>query len=325
MAPMKQEDKKQLAEESKSLIEENARLKFEIAEVRGFLDAVIEHIPEAIAIIDGLDLTIRMVSKCACGLLGHSKEKLEGITCEEYSKIHDFVSADGAPISCEQLPLVRSTLKGEIITDEESVLRKPDGKDLNLLCNSGPILDRHGNTIAGIIVWRNITEHRRAEEELRVKNITARKDMEQELEAKSYRLKEVNSALRTLLRQRDEDRKELEEALLSNIENLILPYVKRLKSSLLSTSQASLLEILESHLKELTSKFGKTLALEYRVLTPTEMRVAALVREGKTSKEIADLLCVSEKTASFHRNNIRSKLGLRGTGANLRSHLLSLV
>jgi DNA-binding NarL/FixJ family response regulator len=98
-----------------------------------------------------------------------------------------------------------------------------------------------------------------------------------------------------------------------------------MKHSTLSISQASLLEILESHLKELTSKFGKTLALEYRVLTPTEMRVAALVRDGKTSKEIAELLCISEKTASFHRNNIRTKLGLRGMGANLRSHLLTLT
>ena len=73
--------------------------------------------------------------------------------------------------------------------------------------------------------------------------------MEQELEAKSYRLQEVNSALKTLLRQRDEDRKELEEAPLTNIENLIVPYIKRLKSGPLSTAQASLLEILETHLK----------------------------------------------------------------------------
>jgi len=314
-----------LVEEYKSLIEENARLKSEIAEARGFLEAVVEHIPEAIAIVDGRDLTIRMVSKCGRELLGQPYEKFEGIPYQEYTKIHDFLTAEGDLTPCEQLPLIRATLKGEIITNEESVLRTPEGKMVNLLCNSGPIFDRHGNLIAGIIVWRDITEHKRAEEELRLENITARKDMEHEIEAKSYRLKEVNYALKALLRQRDEDRKELEEALLTNIENLILPYIKRLKSSALSSSQASLLEILESHLKELTSKFGKTLALEYRVLTPTEMRVAALVRDGKTSKEIADLLCVSEKTASFHRNNIRTKLGLRGTGANLRSHLLSLA
>jgi len=156
-------------------------------------------------------------------------------------------------------------------------------------------------------------------------DITGRKLMKKQLEEKSNRLQEVNAALKALLRHRDEDRKDLEEALLTNIENLILPYLKRMKTGALDSTQAALLEILESHLSELTSQFGRTLALQYRVLTPTEMRVAALVREGKTSKEIADLLCISEKTASFHRNNIRKKLGLRKAGANLRSHLLSLT
>ena len=322
---MKHERREELTEGTKGLIEQVARLKSELAEAKGFLEAVVEHMPEAITIVDGRDLTVRMASKCCREMLGSSMETEDGIPYREYGKIRDLVSAEGPPAGCDQLPLIRSTLKGEIITNEEWLLKKADGKDLNLLCNSGPILDRQGKVIAGIIVWRDITEDKRAQEELRTRYIAARKDMEQELEAKSYRLQEVNSALKALLRQRDEDRKELEEALLTNIENLILPYIKRLKSSPLSSSQASLLEILESHLRELTSKFGRTLALEYRVLTPTEMRVAALVRDGKTSKEIADLLCVSEKTASFHRNNIRTKLALRGTGANLRSHLLSLI
>ncbi len=154
-------------------------------------------------------------------------------------------------------------------------------------------------------------------------DITGRKLMEKQLEDKSDRLQEVNVALKTLLKHRDEDRKDLEGAILTNIENLILPYIKKMKTGPLSHTQTALLEIIESHLREITSEFGKTLALQYRVLTPTEMRVAALVKEGKTSKEIAEILCVSEKTVSFHRNSIRTKLGLRTAGINLRSHLLS--
>ncbi len=314
------------AGESEGLLEQNARLKSELAEVVGFLEALMEHVPEAITIANARDLSIRMVSKFGRELLGHPKEKIEGITYQEYTEFQDILHSDGlTQANWEELPLTRATLKGEIITNEEWALRRSDGENLNLLCNSGPILDQHGNVIAGIILWRNITERKRIEEQLRIQNIMARKDMEEELQAKTNRLQEVNSALKALLRQRDEDSKEFEEAVLTNIENLILPYVKRLKSGPLSSSQASLLEILESHLKELTSKFGKTLALQYRVLTPTEMRVAALVRDGKSTKEIADLLCISEKTASFHRNNIRTKLGLRGMAINLRSHLLSLT
>jgi PAS domain S-box-containing protein len=317
---------KQSVDASRRSLEQNVRLKSELAEVKGFLEAIMEHVPEAITVTDARDLSIRMVSKFGRELLGHPKEKIEGLTFQKYADFQDILHADGITrASWEELPLTRAILKGEIITNEEWALRRSDGEKVNLLCNSGPILDQHGNVIAGITLWRDITERKRIEEELRDKNIIARKDMEDELQAKSNRLQEVNSALKALLRQRDEDRKEFEEAVLTNIENLIMPYVKRLKKGPLSSSQASLLEILESHLKELTSKFGKTLALQYRVLTPTEMRVAALVKDGKTTKEIADLLCISEKTASFHRNNIRTKLGLRGMGINLRSHLLSLT
>lgn len=291
-----------------------------------FLDAMMEHIPEGILIADAKDLSIQMASKFGLDLLGQSRERIQGISCGEFLRLHEVCHPDGIiPAKPEELPLTRATVKGEAVMNEEWVVRRCDGKKLNFLCNSGPIRDCNGNLIAGIVLWRDITEHKLKEEELRINDIAKRRDMEEELQAKSNRLQEVNSALKALLRQRDEDRKEFEEAVVTNIENLIMPYVKRMKNSTLSSSQASLLEILESHLKELTSRFGKTLALEYRVLTPAEMRVAALVRDGKTSKEIAELLCISEKTASFHRNNIRIKLGLRGMGANLRSHLLTLT
>jgi PAS domain S-box-containing protein len=290
------------------------------------LDAMMEHIPEGIVIADARDMSIHMASKFGMNLLGHSAEKIKGISCEAFAGLCGICHPDGVtPAKAEELPLVRATKQGDVVLNEEWTVRRCDGKKLNILCNSGPIRDSHGNLIAGMVLWRDITEHKLREEELRVNHIAKYRDMEEELQAKSNRLLEVNSALKALLRQRDEDRKEFEEAVVTNIENLIMPYIRRMKNSALSTFHASLLEILESHLTELTSKFGKTLALEYRVLTPTEMRVAALVKEGKTSKEIAELLCISEKTASFHRNNIRTKLGLRGMGANLRSHLLTLT
>ncbi len=322
---MRDKSREQTVDQFKQLTGLNAS-KSEPVESNRFLKEIIEHIPEGIAVVDAKDLSILMMSEFGLDLIGLSKEKIEGVRWPEIAEAIEVFRADGVTrAKSEELPLVRATIKGEVVTNEEWVVRRPDGKKLNFLCNSGPIRDQHGNLAAGIIVWRDITELRRSEEKLHTNLITARKDMEEQLQAKSNRLLEVNSALKVLLRQRDEDRKEFEEAVLTNIENLIMPYVRRMKSGPLSDSQASLLEILESHLKELTSKFGKTLALEYRVLTPTEMRVAALVRDGKTSKEIADLLCISEKTASFHRNNIRTKLGLRGMGANLRSHLLTLT
>ncbi|HNB72284.1 MAG TPA: response regulator transcription factor [Acidobacteriota bacterium] len=53
-------------------------------------------------------------------------------------------------------------------------------------------------------------------------------------------------------------------------------------------------------------------------LTPTERRVLRLIAENKTSKEIADLLCISLRTVENHRAHICQKLDLRGAHALLK-------
>ncbi len=50
-------------------------------------------------------------------------------------------------------------------------------------------------------------------------------------------------------------------------------------------------------------------------LTATERRILVLLAEYKTSKEIANELCVSVRTVENHRANICTKLDLRGTHA----------
>ena len=143
------------------------------------------------------------------------------------------------------------------------------------------------------------------------------------LSEKTENLEEVNTALRVFLRQREEDRKELGESVAANVKNLILPYTEKLKQSPLSSTQMTWMKILESHINEITSSFARTLA-EYANLTPTEIRIAALIRDGRSTAQIAKLLGISEKTVCRHRDNIRKKLGLRGGGINLRTHLLNL-
>jgi PAS domain S-box-containing protein len=156
-------------------------------------------------------------------------------------------------------------------------------------------------------------------------DITERKRMELALRESAENLNEVNSALKALLRQRDEDRKEFEEAVLLNVKNLILPYFEKLRGSKLENNQKTWLDILETQLREITSPFTRKLTFQQMNLTPTEIRVAALVREGKTTKEIAEILGSAEKSISVHRNHIRGKLGLHGKRANLEAYFASLT
>ena len=50
----------------------------------------------------------------------------------------------------------------------------------------------------------------------------------------------------------------------------------------------------------------------YDLLSEREQQVFRFVVEGKTTKEIADILCVSTKTIEKHRGSITSKLGVHG-------------
>ena len=77
-------------------------------------------------------------------------------------------------------------------------------------------------------------------------------------------------------------------------------------------------------MNEIVSPFVTKLSSKFMNLTPTEIKVASLIRDGRTTKEIAALLRLSENTIVFHRHNIRSKLHLKNKKVNLRSYLKSL-
>ncbi|MEI8173999.1 MAG: LuxR C-terminal-related transcriptional regulator [Deltaproteobacteria bacterium] len=151
------------------------------------------------------------------------------------------------------------------------------------------------------------------------------KKSEKDLSLRSHNLEEVNTALKVLLKQRDEDKQQSEETILSNVNKLIVPYIERLKHSGLTPGQRNLTDIMEKNILEIVSPFLRNLSLRCMNLTPQEIQVAHLVKKGKTSKEIAELQNVSARTIDFHRENIRKKLGLRNKKKNLRSHLLSLL
>ncbi|UCD86875.1 MAG: hypothetical protein JSV01_03630, partial [Desulfobacterales bacterium] len=161
-----------------------------------------------------------------------------------------------------------------------------------------------------------IAGHVKAEEALRRR--------ESELEVKSRHLEEANTALKVLLRQRDEHKAELEKKVLANLKELVIPYIQKLKNSRLDAKEMGYVGILESNLHEIISPFSQTLSSRHLSLTAKEIQVANLVKEGKTTAEIADLLGVSSNAIVFHRYNIRKKFGLTNQKVNLRSYLLSL-
>ncbi len=161
---------------------------------------------------------------------------------------------------------------------------------------------------------RDISERKQNEETL--------KQREEELFIKSRNLEEMNTALKILLKQRDEDRKEIEENVLTNVKYSILPYIEKLKEHKLTPYQKDSLEIMDRQIRKLISPFIRSISESIFDLTPQEIRVADLVKSGNTTKEIAGILGISTKTVDYHRDNLRKKLGIKSHQTNLRSFLL---
>jgi len=263
----------------------------------------------------------------------------------------EFVPPENWP---ETKVAIENMLSGKKIQLFETRRMTKNGRVLDVQLSSTLYYDREGEPAGNIVTLRDISAQKNAERELRkyhdhleelVEERTAElakinaqleqeveerkraeetlRKQEVELKAQSHHLAEVNTALKVLLKQRDDDKKELGENVLSNVRELISPYLERLIKSRLNTNQKTLVNILDSNLNNLISPFISKLSFKYFNLTPMEIRVANLVKEGKTNKEIAELLCLSKNTILFHRYNIRSKLKLKNKKINLRSHLLS--
>jgi len=178
-----------------------------------------------------------------------------------------------------------------------------------------PLVNESGETVGTVCTARDITEQRRAGEVLRKR--------ERELKIKSKNLEEANIALKVLLKHKDEHKAELEERVIDNVKKLVFPYVDNLKRSTLNDKQNAYLEIIETNLNEIISPSARRLSSTYFDLTPREIQVANLIKEGKTNKDMAELLNVSLRSIEFYRENIRRKLGLTNKKLNLKAHLLA--
>jgi DNA-binding CsgD family transcriptional regulator len=72
------------------------------------------------------------------------------------------------------------------------------------------------------------------------------------------------------------------------------------------------------------SPFARSLSSKFLRLSPAELEVSSLVRQGKNTKEIAEIMNLAESTIDFHRDNIRKKLGIKNKKINLKTYLGSL-
>jgi PAS domain S-box-containing protein len=199
----------------------------------------------------------------------------------------------------------------------ELILVRKDGERVTTLINPRPLFDKNGIFRGSYAAITDLREIKQTEKTLR--------DREKELKVRATHLQEMNAALKVLLRRMEEDSKELEDKVRLNVVHLIHPHLEKLKAAGLTDRQKKHLEALEANLQEILSPFTHKLLADHPKLTPSELQIASLLRQGKSSKDIADELSLSFRTVETHRRNIRSKLGIRNKKANLKSYLIDNV
>lgn len=144
------------------------------------------------------------------------------------------------------------------------------------------------------------------------------------LEEKTVFLEEANTALKVLLRNRDNHRVELEENILQNVGKLVIPWLEKARNTVSAKDKKKYLNILETNLNDIISPFAEKLSHRFLNFTPSEIQVANLIKQDKSTKEIAELLNLSTHTIDSHRKHIREKMGISNQRANLKTHLLAI-
>ena len=145
-----------------------------------------------------------------------------------------------------------------------------------------------------------------------------------QLQIKTKNLEEINTTLKVLLKNQDIEKNKLEKTILKSLKSFVLPYLEKIKLNSSDETQKNYVKIIETNLNEITKPFTDNITEDFANLTPTEIQIANLLKDNKSTKDIAKILNISANAVFFHRKNIRKKLGINKK-TNLRSYLQFLA
>ncbi|MGZ8095783.1 MAG: PAS domain S-box protein [Methylosarcina sp.] len=208
--------------------------------------------------------------------------------------------------------------------------KRKEGEEFAVLLSFAEVTGEDGYVTHYVGCCTDITKQKLAEKILMNHYSLLQNQMQctlSELEKSKLEATDMTTALNVFLKHRNSDLAEKKAALSYEAERTVLPFLNMLKKGTRDRNETRLIGILEANLKHLLESYGSsgTLMSTYQKLTPVEIQVATLVRQGMPTKVIADSLRLSSGTVSIHRKHIRKKLGLDKKSLNLYSYLISLA
>ena len=278
-----------------------------------FVRTIVENIPGMLTYWSN-DLRCQFSQNVNQNWFGFSPHEMQGIRLQDMLGEKLFRSGE---------PHIHAVLRGENQTFERSIV-KHTGETRSLLVQY--FAHKVSGKVQGFFVLAtDISQLKQANEKLREASIAV--DFKENVinQLKDYS-NELNTTLKILVQQKQEYLQDDRIVLSDQIEQLVLPFLMMLKNDSHEAKKQELISIIEVNLKQLISSYGRptTFAAASRKLSPKELQIASMVRQGLTSKDIAETLSLSIATVSNHRANIRKKIGLESKNSNLRSQLASM-
>lgn len=288
----------------KQEIEERKQAERTLEERERMQRIILDSSPDAITMTDGSG-TIMECNQSCIDMLGYdSKEELMG------KSAFDLIVKKEQSLALKNL---QQTLAKGAVKNIEYTHVKKDRTEFPCEMSASVVHDASGKAAGFVAVTKDISARKRAEQAL--------KKSEAELRKQKLALEEKNIALREIIAQIEIEKRKIEEDVIINVELVFSPILDRLKEK---QCDFEYINLLQHHLKSLTSSFGSKIMDKTLNLTPREIEICNMIKGGMTSKDISKLLNISPQTVERHRKNIRHKLGIANRRVNLTRYLRQL-
>ncbi len=146
---------------------------------------------------------------------------------------------------------------------------------------------------------------------------------ERQLKTEQLALQNKNIALKEVFEKVQEEKKKIGDTIISNVDKIIMPIIHELEIQ--AVEFQPYLELLKNSLEEITSPFIDKISKDLMSLTPTEIQICNMIKNGLMTKEISRIRHISPATVSRHRERIRKKLGISNKAINLTTYLRMMV
>lgn len=225
---------------------------------------------------------------------------------------------------------------GEKLGGNEYTALRKDGTTFTVVVHSAPMIcDSKVAGFTGAVV--DVTPLKNAEEmvresykkldhyaqslELKVRERTRHLETaRQELDAYSKKLEYANEALRNLIYGIGQQNRVLIQRVGIELRATVITRLQNLAAHRPDDETTRLVDAIQDRIQAVVTSLAPFVD-EEALLTPLQARMCEMIASGLSSKEIAAIMRVTPQAISFHRYNIRKKLGLTGTGDDLATFL----